>query len=233
MPTEIRALVVTRDPAMADMFSGGFRTLGVETQSVDDLISAANPWLRSKVEAVVVDFDGLGDELSIFEELRRNPSNQNAIVIAVATHPSVSQTASANGAQFIVQRPFLSEQVHRAIRAAHGLMIQGRRRYFRLSASLDVSLIRDSGETIECKSINLSRNGMAVDTPQPLKVGESLTLSFLAPPSQADMTIRAVVVWDGDNHGKAGLRFGRVSHHVEEHLHAWLDDECLIWHKVS
>ncbi len=232
MSVEIKAVLVTRDANMINIFSERFRNLGVETESADDLTCAANNWLRSKIEAIVLDFDGLGDQLPIFTELRKNPSNRGAILIGVATGHPTKQLAFENGAQFVLPRPFAPDEVDRALRGAHRLMVQGRREYFRLAVSLDVSVHRKSGPSIECKTINLSRKGMAISTPEPLTIGETLRLSFLAPESQMVLTAEATVVWD-DRHGKAGLRFECVDQQVEQHLYTWLDDQCLLWHKVS
>jgi len=232
MSVEIKAVVVTRDANMIDIFSQRFRTLGVETESADDLTSAANNWLRSKIEAIVLDFDGLSDQLPIFAELRKNPSNRNAILIGVATGLPTKQLAFKNGAQFVLPRPFAQDEVDRALRGAHRLMVQGGREYFRLAISLDVSVHRKSNPVVECTTINLSRKGMAINTPESLTIGETLSLSFLAPTSQVSLTAQATVVWD-DKHGKAGLRFECIGEHVEQHLYAWLDDQCLLWHKVS
>ncbi|HEV7217445.1 MAG: PilZ domain-containing protein [Terriglobales bacterium] len=232
MSSEIKAVLVTRDTEMIGIFSDRFRSLGVETESVDDLISVANRWLRSKIEAIVLDFDGIDDELAIFAELRKNPSNRNAIVVGVATEAPTKRIAFSSGAQFILQRPFELGQVDRALHAAHRLMIQGRREYFRLAVSLDVSVRRNPDSTIECTSINICRNGMAINTPKTLIVGESLRIKFLAPTSQVTLEAEATVVWD-DGHGKAGLRFECINGDVEQHLYTWLDDQCLLRYKVS
>ncbi|MGH9511115.1 MAG: PilZ domain-containing protein [Terriglobales bacterium] len=232
MSGEIRAVLVTRDVQMIDVFSNRFRSLGVETESVDDLTAASNSWLRSKIGAIVLDFDGIGDELPIFAELRKNTSNREAVVIGVATGLPNKQLAFKNGAQFILPRPFAAEDIDRALRGAHRLILQGRREYFRLNISLDVVVRKHSGTRIECKTINLSRKGMAITTPESFQIGEALSLSFLAPATQVGLTADATVVWD-DRHGKAGLRFDAIGEHFEEHLYAWLDDQCMLWHKVS
>lgn len=232
MSIDVRAVLVTRDVEMIDIFSDSFRSLGIEPQSFEDLTSAANMWLRSRIEGIVLDFDDLGGQLPIFAELRNHRSNQDAIVIGVATGRSNQQIASKSGAQFLVARPFISEQVQQTLEAAYRLMQRGRREHFRLTIALEVTLRGDSGVTIECTTINVSRTGMAIDTPHPLKTGESLSLSFFAPGCPVALRAQATVVWD-DKHGKAGLRFECVNEHIEEHLHTWLDEQCLMWHKVS
>lgn len=232
MSSEITAVLVTRDSEMIGVFSKSFQSLGVETENAEDLITVANRWLRAKVEAIVLDFDDFGDQIPIFNELRKNPANRTAIVLAVATGLPTRRVAFNTGAQFILQRPFISAQVDRTIRAAHSLMLQGRRQYFRLSISLDVSISRDKGEILEGKTINISRNGMGVITPSPLRVGESVNVSFLVPASHAALTAQATVVWADKQH-QAGLRLEFVNQSAEEHLYAWLDEQCLVWHKVS
>jgi len=232
MSIDVKAVLVTRDSEMIDVFSDRFRSLGVETESVDDLTSAANRWLRSRVEGIVLDFDDLGGQLPIFAELRNKRSNQDAVVIGVATGRANQEVASKSGAQFLVARPFVVEEVQQTLEAAHRLMVSGRRAHFRVTTALRVYLRTDSGITIECTTINVSRSGMAILSPHVFNVGESLSLSFLVPGYSVALKARATVVWD-DKHGKAGLRFEFVNEHVGEHLHEWLDDQCLMWHKVG
>jgi CheY-like chemotaxis protein len=232
MSIEVKAVLVTRDSEMIGIFSDQFRSLGVETESVEDLTSAANRWLRSRIEGIVLDFDDLGEQLSIFAELRNKRSNQDAVVIGVATGRRNQEVASQNGAQFLVARPFVVEEVQQTLEAAHRLMVSGRRAHFRLTTSLRVYLRTGSGITIECTTINVSQSGMAILSPHVFNVGESLSLSFLIPGCSVVLKGPATVVWD-DKHGKAGLRFEFVNEHIGEHLHAWLDDQCLIWHKVG
>jgi PilZ domain len=232
MSIDVTAVLVTRDSEMIGVFSDRFRVLGVETESVEDLTSAANRWLRSRIEGIVLDFDNLREQLPILAELRNNRSNQDAVVIGVATGRANQEVASISGAQFLVARPFVFEEVKQTLEAAHRLMVGGRRAHFRLTTSLRVYLQTDSGIAIECTTINVSRSGMAIVSPHPLNVGESLNLSFQIPGCSVVLKGRATVVWD-DKHGKAGLRFEFVNEHIAEHLHAWLDDQCLIWHKVG
>jgi len=229
---QIRAMVVTRDEQMIDLFSNQFRNLGVIADTVDDLTLAANKWLRSRIEGIVLDIDQVGTEVGIFAELRHNRSNQSAVVIAVATGLASKRKAERSGAQFTISRPFIVDQIHQTLAAAYRLMLRGRRAYFRLAASFDVALRRDSGAIIKCKTINLCRNGMAVQTPYPLGAGESLNLAFPAPEASIMLRARATVIWT-DKQGQAGLRFDWIDEYVEEHLHNWLDDQCLMLHRVG
>ena len=66
---------------------------------------------------------------------------------------------------------------------------------------------------------------MAVSSPSPLKVGESLEIVFALPNSEVLVHGRATIVWDED--GKSGLRFEHMSPEVLDRLEAWLGSNVL------
>jgi hypothetical protein len=73
--------------------------------------------------------------------------------------------------------------------------------------------------------MNVSQKGMAVSSPSPLKVGESVEIIFALPNSEVLVHGRATIVWDQD--GKSGLRFEHMSPEVLDRLEAWLGSNVL------
>lgn len=226
MSTDLRAILISRDPHVIDVFADRFRGLGVITENMHDIQVAKERLLQSKVEAIVVDFDSLNGSSSPFEPIRGEKSNRGAVLIAIASSSRTTQLAIRAGARFILQRPFIPDQVSKAIHAAYTLMLQDRRKYFRVTAVLDVTIFRTSGAKVHCTTINLARNGIALNTPMALDNGESLDLVFPIPESEVLIRAQATVVWD-DRHGKTGLRFEWMDKQYEKPLHTWLDEQYL------
>ncbi len=83
----------------------------------------------------------------------------------------------------VIERPLVASQLLPLLRAAYGLMLQDRRRYFRLVVELPVSIRTRSGVEFKCKTINISSEGMALRTVDVnlhiAKVSDGQNTSFL------------------------------------------------------
>src|SRR5579864_8817375 len=101
-------------------------------------------------------------------------------------------------------------------------MLGERRSRFRFTVSLSVLLTPvTSGTAIECSTLNVSSNGMAVVTPIGFKLAETLdTALFLPNGFRAEAT--GIVIWD-DKHGKSGLNFQCKTPEMRHKLDSWLD----------
>jgi len=70
-------------------------------------------------------------------------------------------------------------------------------------------------------SINLSSNGLALNTPTPLELGAEVEI-VVELATQTAITGKGVVIWD-DKHGKAGIHFQCNSLEMQSQLDSWLE----------
>ncbi len=96
------------------------------------------------------------------------------------------------------------------------------RRYFRCPVALPVSLRTPSGDHLKCTSINVSSNGLALNTPAPQELGAEVNV-LLELPTGDTIAGKGTVIWD-DKHGKAGIHFHCNSPEMQSHLDSWLAD---------
>jgi DNA-binding response OmpR family regulator len=221
---EMKALLVTHDPPMIDLLRELFAEISIVVQGCDDEASASEILSRSKLDALVLDFDNVSAPGPLVKRLRDSPSNRNAVLFAAATYGAAKQKAVEHGANFIFERPFVPEQARVVLRTAYAQMLLERRKYFRLAVELSVSIVRSSGEEIAGKTTNLSQNGMALLTSSPLVNGESIKISFQVPGAKLTLSAGGSVVWE-DKHGKAGINFECASADDQNRFAAWLDHE--------
>jgi DNA-binding response OmpR family regulator len=219
---EMRALLVTTDQLTVGLFSDLFREIGVVVQNYADASNAAMGVGSIRFEALVLDFDKLKNTVSVITSLRESRSSRNALVFAIASDGATRQRALEQGANFALERPLQRDAVKKVLHTAYSLMLRERRRYFRHAASIAVMLRRESGEEVQCTSINISRSGMALNVPGALTPGESTDLTFALPDSEVSLIARGIVVWD-DKHGKAGVTFECASLEQQNRLVRWLD----------
>ncbi len=219
-PSEIRALVVTLDPWLGKTFDDLSREFGILAQASSSR-GALEELSREKFEALLMDFDTVADTAPILATLRGVPSNKAAVVLAVATGSERKMRAFSAGANFVLERPLEINEVRRTLGAAYGLMQGERRRYFRCAAALPVRFMTNSGRTIECSTMNISSSGMAIATPTPLTVAETLEV-IVSLPDGNSIHATGVVVWD-DKHGRTGLHFQCAIPEMRQMLDSWLD----------
>jgi len=219
---EIRTLLITPDAWLVTNFTNIARELGIDAQRSGKTGGFPEELGRTKYEAVLVDFDNVPETLSILARVRTSPANKNAVIFAVASGTSKEQ-ALQQGANFVFERPLEPKEIRRVLYAAYDLMARERRRYFRCTAELPVLLSQTNARTdVRCTTINISSNGMALDTPFPMNPGEEVTIILFLQAAGPVVRASGTVVWD-DKHGKTGLRFQCSIQRDQSELESWLD----------
>src|SRR4051812_30155642 len=95
-----------------------------------------------KYEAVVIDFQ-LGEIASqLLHELRSSSSNRRSVVFALVEQETQASQAFMSGTSFTIEKPVREENALRLIRAAYGMILRERRRYFRCAVSSEIQLSR-------------------------------------------------------------------------------------------
>jgi DNA-binding response OmpR family regulator len=218
---QIHVLLMTADQALATTFSDAFQEFGIEAQFSEDSEQVANQLNRARYEGVIFDSDTVPARPALVT-LHESPSNKNAILFVVATDGKKMEEALQNRAHFVLRRPIQTGEIRQTLRVAYDLMLGERRRHFRCAARLPVRLTKmTSGAKIECLTINVSSNGLAVISPTTLKVAETLDVA-LQMPDGFTVNATGIVIWD-DRHGKAGLHFRCKSPEMRQKLDSWLD----------
>ena len=221
--TALRLLLLSADPFLVSTFVTASAQLGIEVESSKDRQQVSDQVSRSRYEAVVLDFDTVPDAGPVLASVRESRSNKNAVVFVVATDQATGQVL-LDRAQFLLRRPIETRSVKKTLNAAYEFMRGERRRYFRCAVDFPVTLrITDSGNVIECVAINVSSEGVAVDTPIPLKPGETVDIA-LHLPHESVVHLIGLVIWD-DQHGKSGLHFQRSGAEMRYRLDSWLDSQ--------
>lgn len=221
---DVRVLVVSPDAALASAFRNITRELGI-VLDVSDGQEGVPPELRcEKYEALVLDFDSVSNALATIAALRANPSNQNAVVFAIATEHPQREAALLHGANFVFLRPIDSKELRRTLYAAYDAMTRERRRYFRCTAELPVFLICADGSDLAARTSNVSANGMSICSSRSFSLGERVGLTLDLPNGGLHVLASGTVVWD-DKHGKSGISFQCVRPELQHALDAWLDSQ--------
>jgi AmiR/NasT family two-component response regulator len=229
---DLKALIISPDAKTAATFIQVFRDLKVIAQECTDQASASELFAQAKFEAVVVDLDNILEHLPFVQNRRQGRANRNSVVVAVATNDPAKKRASEHGASFVVERPLIEEHLLAVLRSAYGFMLQDRRRYFRLVTELAVSIRTSAGAEFQCKTINISSEGIALRTPRAMQEGDVVRVVFAISNPGPLMIAEGTVIWD-DKHGKAGLHLRFASSRDKDRVSEWLDSEFYMQRNIE
>ena len=217
------ALLVSADPATIQQFSLALRDLSISPDACQDAASAGLLLKSRKFDAVIVDLQLGGQSGQILDEVHLSPSNRTAVTFSISDNDSDATASFRKKSQFVFERPFSPQSIHKTLKPAYGLILRERRRYFRCPASVPVTIRRQSGEDIRCDSTNISAGGMALRTQIRLLPGESIRVQFTLPDHQAPFSAESIHSWSRTGH--FGLRFVSVSHEDKSQLQTWLSEK--------
>ncbi|MFB3815798.1 MAG: PilZ domain-containing protein [Terriglobales bacterium] len=199
----LEALLLSRDPEVQRVLRRVIPDLPAELVAAGTVNDAADKLQRRKFDAVIIDCDDLSGASKLLQWLRHGSSNRSAVVFAIIKE-STARSAFELGANFVIDKPLSLERTERSFRAARGLMVRERRRYFRHELRFPVRVETSDGKTLQLVSTNISENGIAVHGPVklPKDAGVRVSFSLLNGPA---IEGKGQVVWSGES-GRAGIR---------------------------
>jgi hypothetical protein len=220
---KMKALLLCHIPETVGIVSHLLREVGVETQTCESESQALARLTSGKFEALVVDYDEIAKWPEVVNNIRALRPNQDLPLFAIASEGPAKAAASRLGNTFVIERPLILSDIRSLLRTVHGRMVRSSQTYFRMNVDIPVYLARVSGVVLQCSTLNISQNGMAVMTPVALNIGEALNLMFSIPQKDIVVSAEGTVIWDNGK-GKAGIRFECSSAHAQARVFEWLHD---------
>lgn len=219
---ELQAAVVATDPLVINSIPSSLRKIGVVTTVFQDTPSAIHAMGIKKLDAFFVDRE-LDPDLSVLKTMRTARGNRKALGFAIIPR---EQTAGGafRVADFLIDKPVTAGRVDQALRAAHGIMLKERMRYFRKSLDTPVTLVDSKGHATPAVMVNISQGGLAVASVASLCVGEIHQIKFSLEENHKPLNCVARVIWS-DARGKAGLCFTDTKSSDIGQLVAWIEQE--------
>ena len=217
----VRALLASNDPLTIKQISEPLRELAASTEVCSDIRDVIRLVNTRKFEIVVVDLK-LGEQSrTILERVRLSPSNHTTVAFAITDSTKQAAMAFEAGSNFVFERPLSPMSVGRTLKAAYGLIVRERLRYFRCPISIPAAIRKEDADEIRCQAVNISEGGMAIMTSMPLKPGIQATVQFTIPGQATEFAAQSEVCWC-DEKGRAGLRFLAPSSEQRSELKEWL-----------
>ena len=216
-----KALVVSEDAVITKQLSDAMEELALSVEVCGKIADALDRVNHTKLEVAVIDLS-LGNQAILFlERVRASASNRTAITFAVTNNSAQTAAALKGGSAFTLQKPLTIEAIRHTFKAAYGLIVRERRRYFRYPIAVPAAGTRKGESEIFGKTINISEKGMALSTSTPLAPGTELKIQFTLPDPRLDLTADCKVCWNNDK-GQAGLLFVFIASNLASHLQSCL-----------
>lgn len=216
----LRALVIIQDGEAVRVVRRVLDELNMQYEITSSLPRAEEMLAKHRFDAVVVDCDDLEGAPEMLRHLRKSPSNKRSLAFSIVNGRTTVRDAFDLGANFVLDKPLTVERVQRSFRAAHGLMMRERRRYYRNPVHAIVMVITADGRQVRARLVNLSEGGMAVTVGEPLATNTNVRIQFKMPHNGSPVEAKAVVSWVAED--KIGLRFLHMEQRMQRELEQWI-----------
>lgn len=218
---ELEALVVGSDRAMIDAILPSLHEIGIAPSVHPQTVSALQTLARQKIDALFVDQER-DPELAVLKRMRSSPSNHGAVAFAIVREQQCPPASRV--ADFVMDKPLMPIKVSRAIRAAFGLMLNQRKRYFRQPVRVSIDLTDSTHRRFPGQTLNVSQTGIALECATPFLVHETVQLEFYLPGVAEKFNCKAQIIWRAER-GKAGLAFTEMKSAEKRRLENWIEEE--------
>lgn len=225
---DMKCLLLTRDDQVIRVVRRVIEELEVGLEVFTGADKAAEEMERRKFDAILIDCDDVHNAITVLCSVRMTPSNKTSTVFAIVNGITSVTTAIDLGANLALEKPIDEYKARHALTSVHSLMLQERRRYFRHSVDLAVTLVfedkdKKTKKEVLATAVNLSEGGMAVKVKTSLPTRHTALLKFVMPGSQDWVEITASIAW-ADEMGHAGIRFENLPFTLRDRLGKYLKE---------
>jgi CheY-like chemotaxis protein len=211
----LKLLVVDHDPTTLALVEGVFSSHGVHVHTARDGVQAVAPIVEEKFDGFLLELNLPNtDGCQLSHWIRQSSRNGRAPIIHMSARhdPQIMDRAFQAGGTFFLVKPLDRARLMRLFRSTSGIMLQERRRYWRIPLSAPSRCLVGSREISGCLIRNLSVTGVLLEGGGSLHPGTRVYLVFLL--DQSDPT--PISTWGTvvrvDDSGRVGIRFTCISH---------------------
>lgn len=217
---DVRILALTEDPAVVALLHRVLDNMGVELEVRDDVEDFHVALSSERFEGVVIDADNVKGAMPLISELRRDSRCRTTVIFTIIAGRTSLTDAFDMGSTFVLQKPLAMERAMRCFRAAYGIIIGERRRYFRHTVGIPMEIEINGGRSV-AKSLDISAGGISFESSATFVSGSQLKLHMELPGAKLPVDASCEIVWVSEH--RAGLRFLNMAPKARVALSRWLD----------
>lgn len=215
----LNALLMSRSQQSQQLIAVALDKLGIDHESCTSAHEAVELLGHQHYSAVVVDYD-VPDSATVARLARLGPSNSRPVVFLMIGVTTEIKAAFAAGANFVLYKPLVLEQVERSLRAGRGFMRADRRHSLRHRLET-VAYLRFGDTEVPAVVLDINEDGISIHTIRPVPALSELPFHFVLPGTTHSVKGKAELIWTDDG-GRAGLLFDELPPASKKHLDNWL-----------
>lgn len=152
---QLDGLLFSSDKQVLSVMNQILESFAIKTEVCRELDPALDAVTHRRLDAVIVDWDGVCDPTRIVRATRKSSPNSDSTIVALVSGKSETH-ALLVGANFMIHKPTNIDHARRCMRAAYGTMLQNRRRAARVPVDIAiVARVSEVGE-IQARITDLS-----------------------------------------------------------------------------
>ncbi len=216
---KLNALLMCREQASLPVLVGALETLEIDEEMCASPEEAMELLALAHYSALVVDFS-LPGAAQVAHMARLAPAPRRPVVFAmIGARTDIAGTFEA-GANFVLYKPLVAEQVLRSLRAGRVFMLPDRRRSSRRQTESMVYLRFGDVCPVPALVLELSEDGLSVQAAEPVPAAE-VPLRFILPGTTHLIEGSGEVMW-ADDGGRAGILFRDLPAASRRQVKAWV-----------
>jgi CheY-like chemotaxis protein len=216
---KLNALLMCREVEALRMLVAGLDELDIEEEACVTAPEAMELLAQEFYSALIVDFD-LPNASTVAHMARLAPSKRRPVVVGLISARTDIASAYQAGANFVIYKPLVHEQMMRSLRAGRVFMQPDRRRSSREKIESMVYLRFGDVCPLPALVQEVSEDGLSVQAAEPLPAIE-LPIRFILPGTIHMIEGTGDVVW-ADETGRAGILFRELHADSRKQLREWL-----------
>ena len=222
----LEALILSSDPEVLKTMSRVLDDANIDLRICASAEEALEILNRHKYDTFVVVCDDVPGAPDVLQQLRKGKSNKSCIAFALLNGRTSVREAFEMGANFALDKPVSMERATRSVKAAQGLIMRERRRYYRHLVTATGTIIVDGVTELPVSIITISEGGVSIECTRKLDEGGAARLRILLPGSETYLDLKGEVIWS-DTEGRAGIRFQVLPVETKKELESWLEQRAL------
>jgi CheY-like chemotaxis protein len=216
---KLNALLMCREVEALRMLVAGLDELDIEEEACVTAPEAMELLAQGFYSTLIVDFD-LPNAATVAHMARLAPAKRRPVVIALISPQTDIASAYQAGANFVVYKPLVHEQMMRSLRAGRVFMQPDRRRSSREKIESMVYLRFGDVCPLPALVQEVSEDGLLVQAAEPLPAME-VPIRFILPGTVHMIEGTGDVVW-ADETGRAGILFRELHADSRRQLREWM-----------
>src|SRR5205085_9688028 len=218
----LQALLLSRDHDVVRTMRRAFETVSIGVNVVTASEQALEAINKQKFDAVLVDVDDVHEASNVIPRLRAGKSNQRSIVFAITNGITSVKAAFEMGSNFVLGKPVSFERATRSLRAAHGLIMRERRRYFRAPVSMSAEISYGEVKSALVPVNNVSEGGLSLKM-EPASGAQGVVTVRLTLPGTAKLLELKGEFISSNRTNNLGVKFLSLLPETKVQLYAWLN----------